>query len=291
MSSIMTDRLKQDLYETVEAISVDFCSKIGITIPVGKDSLSMQTSWTNEEDKFINTAPLSLVITAFSAVDDVNEVITPQIKNINGSILLLIDLGQGRNRMGGSCFSQIYNRKLGETPDIEDPELLKRFFNLIATLKSKSLIQAYHDRSDGGLFACVSEMAFAGNMGVDISLDAANEEEMLQFLFTEELGCVIQIHKEDLEVVLEILNNASLSDCYYPIGNVVVDKKITIQNKNQFSKSFDLKILRQSWSKMSYEMQKLRDNPETAEEGFKKQLDEEDPGLNPVINFDTPKID
>ena len=291
MSSIMTDRLKQDLYETVEAISVDFCSKIGITIPVGKDSLSMQTSWTSEENKFINTAPLSLVISAFSPVDDVNKVITPQLKNINESILLLIDLGEGQNRMGGSCFSQIYNRNLGETPDIEDPELLKRFFNLIGTMKSKNLIQAYHDRSDGGLFACVSEMAFAGNMGVELSLHARNQEEMLQLLFTEELGCVIQIYKKDLEVVLEILNDASLSDCSYEIGNVLKDKRITIQDTNRFSKSFDLMMLRQAWSKMSYEMQKIRDNPETAEEGFRKQLDEEDPGLNPVISFDTPKID
>ena len=154
-------------------------------------------------------------------------------------------------------------------------------------MKSKNLIQAYHDRSDGGLFACVSEMAFAGNMGVELSLDARNQEEILQLLFTEELGCVIQIYKKDLEVVLEILNDASLSDCSYEIGNVLKDKRITIQDTNRFSKSFDLMMLRQAWSKMSYEMQKLRDNPETAEEGFKKQLDEEDPGLNPVIRFDT----
>ena len=290
MSSIMTDRLKQDLYETVEAISVDFCSKIGITIPVGKDSLSMQTSWVNEEKQYKNTAPLSLVISAFSPIDDVNNVITPQLKDKSESILLLIDLGQGQNRMGGSCLSQIYNRSLGETPDIENPEALKKFFNAITKLKSRMLIQAYHDRSDGGLFACVSEMAFAGNMGLDLSLEAANQEELLKLLFSEELGCVIQIQNGDLDDVLDILNEASLSNSIYPIGTVVKDKQISIKN-NEFNHSFDLKTLRQAWSKMSYEMQKLRDNPETAEEGFKKILDVNDPGLNPKIKFGPTQID
>ena len=290
MSSIMTDRLKQDLYETVEAISVDFCSKIGITIPVGKDSLSMQTSWINEEKQYKNTAPLSLVISAFSPIDDVNNVITPQLKDKSESILLLIDLGQGQNRMGGSCLSQIYNRSLGETPDIENPEVLKKFFNAITKLKSRMLIQAYHDRSDGGLFACVSEMAFAGNMGLDLSLEAANQEELLKLLFSEELGCVIQIQNGDLDDVLDILNEASLSNSIYPIGTVVKDKQISIKN-NEFNHSFDLKTLRQAWSKMSYEMQKLRDNPETAEEGFKKILDVNDPGLNPKIKFGPTQID
>ena len=290
MSSIMTDRLKQDLYETVEAISVDFCSKIGITIPVGKDSLSMQTSWVNEEKQYKNTAPLSLVISAFSPIDDVNNVITPQLKDKSESILLLIDLGQGQNRMGGSCLSQIYNRSLGETPDIENPEVLKKFFNAITELKSRMLIQAYHDRSDGGLFACVSEMAFAGNMGLDLSLEAANQEELLKLLFSEELGCVIQIQNGDLDDVLDILNEASLSNSIYPIGTVVKDKQISIKN-NEFNHSFDLKTLRQAWSKMSFEMQKLRDNPETAEEGFKKILDVNDPGLNPKIKFGPTQID
>ena len=290
MSSIMTDRLKQDLYETVEAISVDFCSKIGITIPVGKDSLSMQTSWVNEEKQYKNTAPLSLVISAFSPIDDVNNVITPQLKDKSESILLLIDLGQGQNRMGGSCLSQIYNRSLGETPDIENPEVLKKFFNAITKLKSRMLIQAYHDRSDGGLFACVSEMAFAGNMGLDLSLEAANQEELLKLLFSEELGCVIQIQNGDLDDVLDILNEASLSNSVYPIGTVVKDKQISIKN-NEFNHSFDLKTLRQAWSRMSYEMQKLRDNPETAEEGFKKILDVNDPGLNPKIKFSPTQID
>ena len=291
MSSIMTDRLKQDLYETVEAISVNFCSKIGITIPVGKDSLSMQTSWKDEDEQLINTAPLSLVISAFSPVKDVNKVITPQLKDISESMLILIDLGQGRNRMGGSCLSQIYNRSFGETPDIEDPELLKRFFNAVTELKSKKLIQAYHDRSDGGLFACVSEMAFAGNLGLELSLDAECEEETIKSLFSEELGCIIQIDKGDLDEVMRILTDASLSDSSHPIGNVVKEKQISIRNNGQFFKSFELKALREAWSKMSYEMQKLRDNPETAKQGFMKQLDEKDPGLNPMINFDSTKID
>ena len=290
MSSIMTDRLKQDLYETVEAISINFCSKIGITIPVGKDSLSMQTSWRNEGDQLINTAPLSLVISAFSPIKNVNKVITPQLKNIKESKLLLIDLGQGKNRMGGSCLSQIYKQSFGETPDIQDPELLKSFFNAITELKSRNLIQAYHDRSDGGLFACVSEMAFAGNMGVELSLDDESNEGTLRSLFSEELGCVVQIDKGDLDEVIGVLSDASLSDCSYSIGDVVKDKRISIQNKGQFSKSFELRMLREAWSRMSYEMQKLRDNPETAEQGFMKQLDEKDPGLNPKINFDSTKF-
>ena len=221
MSSIMTDRLKQDLYETVEAISVDFCSKIGITIPVGKDSLSMQTSWDKEDDEYSITAPLSLVISAFAPVGNVKKVITPQLKNEEGSILMLVDLGLGLNRMGGSCLSQVYNRNLGETPDIDNPELLKNFFDAITELKSKDLIMAYHDRSDGGLFSCIAEMAFAGNLGVELTLRASSNDEVLKHLFSEELGCVIQINSQDLNNVEYIMDKFSLSKHTKKIGKVI----------------------------------------------------------------------
>ena len=152
MSSIKTDSQKQALFDTVQAVTLDFCSKIGLTIPVGKDSLSMQTTWSEENLEKEITAPLSLIISAFAPIDNVTRTITPQLKVSNNSLLILIDLGQGKNRLGGSCLAQVYSRSLGEPADVENPFCLKDFFNAVTELKSLDKIMAYHDRSDGGLF-------------------------------------------------------------------------------------------------------------------------------------------
>ena len=290
MSSIQTDSQKQALFETVRSVTIDFCSKIGLTIPVGKDSLSMQTTWKEDKQENQVTAPLSLIISAFAQVDDVNKTITPQLKRQNDSLLVLIDLGKGFNRLGASCLAQVYNRSLGESPDI-DPVLLSSFFKAITDLKVNNKILAYHDRSDGGLFATVTEMAFAGNTGVRVDLNTGSADETLALLFSEEVGAVIEIDKKDLDSVKSILQKHSLDGLSSVIGETQINKEIILETGHNHSINFDLKELRKAWSQLSFRMQSLRDNPKTAKEGFEAMLDELDPGMTTKINFSQTKQD
>jgi len=290
MSSIQTDSQKQALFETVRAVTIDFCSQIGLTIPVGKDSLSMQTTWKTDEKEHQVTAPLSLIISAFAQVDDVNKTITPQLKRQNGSLLLLIDLGKGLNRLGASCLAQVYNRSLGESPDI-DPDLLSSLFKAITDLKLNNKILAYHDRSDGGLFATLTEMAFAGNTGVKVDLNTGSIDETLALLFSEEIGAVIEIDKNEVDSVMNILQNHSLDGLSTVIGETQNNKRIILETGHNHSINFDLRELRKAWSELSFRMQSLRDNPKTAKEGFEAMLDEEDPGITTKVNFSRTKKD
>ena len=285
MSSIQTDAQKQALFETVRAVTIDFCSQIGLTIPVGKDSLSMQTTWTADDQENQVTAPLSLIISAFAQVDDVNKTITPQLKRQGDSLLLLIDLGKGNNRLGASCLAQIYNRSLGESPDIDNPGLLKTFFDAITDLKARNTILAYHDRSDGGLFATVTEMAFAGNTGVSVHLKTGTIDETLSLLFSEEIGAVLEIDENNLETVMNVLQEYSLEGLASIIGRTQESKQISLETDHGFSSTFTLRELRQSWSELSFRMQSLRDNPETAKEAFEATLDVSDPGITAKITF------
>jgi len=183
----------EKLYRAVEAVGLDFCPKLGIAIPVGKDSMSMKTSWKEADDQKSVISPLSLIITAFSPVNDVRRTLTPQIiVDAENTSLLYIDLGQNKNRMGGSILAQTYN-SIGENPpDIDDAILLKNFFRVIQDLNRADMLLSYHDRSDGGLFTTLIEMAFAGHTGIDITLDES-ENKVLEVLFNEELGAVIQV--------------------------------------------------------------------------------------------------
>ena len=288
MSSIKTDSQKQALFDTVQAVTLDFCSKIGLTIPVGKDSLSMQTTWSEENLEKEITAPLSLIISAFAPIDNVTRTITPQLKVSNNSLLILIDLGQGKNRLGGSCLAQVYSRSLGEPADVKNPFCLKGFFNAVTELKSLDKIMAYHDRSDGGLFATLSEMAFAGNMGINIDLKTASKEESLSLLFAEEAGAVIQINSSDLKLVMETLKKYSLDQSAVVIGETTPSKQITIKTNHADAEIFDLRALREMWSELSFRMQSLRDNPESAKEAFNSLLDDDDPGSSSKITFSQP---
>ena len=286
MSSIETDAQKQALYETVKAVTLDLCSKLGLVIPVGKDSLSMQTTWEEEGVSKTVVAPLSLVISAFAPVVDVRDTITPELKKTKDSKLLLIDLGCGKNRLGASCLSQAFNFAAGEPADLDDPELLANFFSAITTLKQQHKILAYHDRSDGGLFATLCEMSFAGKMGLTINLNAESKHETIAALFSEELGAVIQVDAGQCSEVFKVFEDFKLSECVSVVADVTEKDEIVINSKSGDKQVFSLFSLRQIWSELSYKMQSLRDNPVTAREGFEALLDEEDPGIQPIISFD-----
>ena len=198
------------LFDAVKAIGLELCPELGIAIPVGKDSMSMRTVWEEDGEARSVTSPLSLIVTAFAPVEDVRNALTPEISGEKQTELLLIDLGDGKNRLGGSALGQVYSQLGSEPPDLDHPSDLKDFFSAIQKLNSERLLLAYHDRSDGGLFTTLVEMAFAGGVGVDIELPK-DVREALPFLFSEELGAVIQVRSHELELALAVLDEFGLS--------------------------------------------------------------------------------
>ena len=199
------------LYETVKAVGLELCPALGIAIPVGKDSMSMKTVWEQDGERRAMTAPLSLIVSAFAPVTDARRTLTPQLRlDLGDTDLILIDLGAGRNRLGGSCLAQVYGQVGNQGPDLEHPETLKRFFAAIRELAGEGLILAYHDRSDGGLFVTLCEMAFAGRCGLEIDLDALGSDDLLGVLFNEELGAVIQVRHTDTDDALKVLHDHGL---------------------------------------------------------------------------------
>ncbi len=208
------------LYETVKAVGLELCPALGIAIPVGKDSMSMKTVWEQDGERRAMTAPLSLIVSAFAPVTDARRTLTPQLRlDLGDTDLILIDLGAGRNRLGGSCLAQVYGQVGNQGPDLEHPETLKRFFAAIRELAGERLILAYHDRSDGGLFVTLCEMAFAGRCGLDIDLDALGSDDLLGVLFNEELGAVIQVRHTDTDDALKVLHDHGLGPLSFVIGS------------------------------------------------------------------------
>jgi len=272
------------LFDTVKAVGMELCPALGIAIPVGKDSLSMKTVWQEGGKNKVMTSPLSLIITAFAPVLDVRNTLTPELKN-EDSVLLLIDLGQGKNRLGGSVLAQVYNQLGSQAPDLDDAGLFKRFFDTIQTLNDKGLILAYHDRADGGLLATVAEMQFAGRRGVDLDVSEL-PGDTLSALFNEELGAVLQIKHADLNQVARLLDQAGLDDDSYVIGRVVEGQNLRILGSGQELFSASRAELQQTWSEVSYRMQALRDNPDCAKQQFDRIADHNDPGLSAVLTFD-----
>ncbi len=272
------------LFDTVKAIAMDLCPELGIAIPVGKDSLSMKTVWRDESGEKTMTSPLSLIITAFAPVVDIRQTLTPELKN-EESLLLLIDLSQGKNRLGGSVLAQVYRQLGQECPDVDDAGPLKAFFETIQTLNRQQLIMAYHDRSDGGLLVTVSEMMFAGRQGVHLQLDSFGDD-ILGALFNEELGAVIQISPDNLEVVAQCLANAGLAQCCHQIGCVTPTQELKIMHQGRLIYKNSRAKLQQSWSQLSYQMQALRDNPDCAKQEFERIADDNDPGRNVKLTFD-----
>ena len=273
------------LFDTVEAVGMELCPALGIAIPVGKDSLSMKTIWTDNGQEKIMTSPLSLIVTAFAPVKDVSKTLTPQLKYIKDSLLILIDLGAGKNRLGGSVLAQVYNQIGVDCPDIDDSGLLKAFFNSIQTLNSQNKLISYHDRSDGGLLATVTEMMFASRLGASLSLDELGHD-VLSTLFNEELGAVVQIRASDYAEVINLLDKSGLSHCTSVIGKVVKEQQLTIHLGDNLIYSASRAKLQTIWSEVSYRMQALRDNPNCAKQQFERISDDSDPGLTASLTFD-----
>ena len=279
----------EKLYDTVRAVGMELCPELGITIPVGKDSMSMRTVWEDDGEAKSMTAPTSLIITGFAPVTDVRKTLTPQLRTDQGETdLILLDLGNGKNRLGLSALAQVYNEVGQEVPDVDDAQQLVAFFTAVQELNKQGLILAYHDRADGGLFATVAEMAFAGRTGVDVNLDllAADETEFAAALFAEELGAVIQVKRDDLQIVLTELNAAGLGEAAKVIGSLNPDDMLQFSFDDEAVYSQSRVQLQRWWAETSYQMQALRDNSECAKQEYDALLDTENPGLNAKLSFD-----
>ncbi|MDP1957022.1 MAG: phosphoribosylformylglycinamidine synthase, partial [Rhodocyclaceae bacterium] len=296
------------LFDTVRAVGLEFCPALGVSIPVGKDSLSMRTRWEEEGQTKMVTAPLSLIVTAFAPCADIRNTLTPQLQRdaeVGETELILIDLGAGQNRLGGSALAQVYGQS-GDVPPDADAALLKTFFNAIQTLRPQIL--AYHDRSDGGLFAAVCEMSFAAHLGVSLNLDALcydplmndvdgiekrpellggrMQDRMLAAMFNEELGAVIQVRRAERDAVLQTLRDAGLGACAHVIGTLNDADEIRIWRNAKSALAVRRVELQRVWSEVSYQIARLRDDPTCAQEEFDALLDASDPGLSCNLGFD-----
>lgn len=271
-----------NLYDTVQAVGLELCPALGICIPVGKDSMSMRTGWQDRTGKSCKqVSPLSLVVTGFSSVEEVRATATPDLKS-DDSVLLLIDLGAGRNRLGGSVLAQVYNQMGEETPDLDDPKAFLGFFNSIQQLLREDLILSYHDRSDGGLLATIAEMAFAGRKGVHLILDklvSQNSEnsdpkqEALAALFTEELGAVIEVQSSLLPRIMEVLAENGISSISHLIGSTTDQPELEIKLGDGTLYCESITTLNRTWFELSYQMQARRDNPDCAREEYDALLE------------------
>ncbi|GGW48933.1 MULTISPECIES: phosphoribosylformylglycinamidine synthase [Halomonadaceae] len=280
----------QALYDAVHAVGMELCPALGIAVPVGKDSMSMRTAWQegdDAEEKSI-TSPLSLVVTGFAPVTDALATLTPQINlEQDESDLILIDLGNGQNRLGGSALAQVYGQVGDECPDVDDPEDLKAFFEVIQGLNRDGKLLAYHDRSDGGLLVTLLEMAFAGHAGLEIKLDWLIDEPVEAFnaLFAEELGAVIQVNRQHTEEVLTQFAMAGIETCGV-IARPRYDDQVRVTLFEEPLLETTRQLTQRTWAETSYRLQALRDNPECAKNEFDNLLDVRDPGLSAAPTFD-----
>jgi phosphoribosylformylglycinamidine synthase len=270
---------EQALFDAVRAVGMDLCPALGIAIPVGKDRLSMRTRW--DEGEVVS--PMTLIVTAFAPVTDAQLTLTPQLRPDAGPTrLLLVDLGNGRNRLGGSVLAQCYGQIGDEAPDLDDAGQFATFFNAIQALNRAGLLLAYHDRSDGGLLACLAEMAFAGRVGLDIDLGVSTVgEAVLPMLFAEELGAVVQIRAADLQAVTAVLTGLRWVD----LGAPRDDQKVIFRRDAQVLLETDRVALQSFWAEPSLRLQRLRDNPQCADEEHAR-IAENDPGLSCRLAFD-----
>jgi phosphoribosylformylglycinamidine synthase len=298
------------LFDTVRAVALELCPQLGISIPVGKDSLSMRTGWSENGEQKEVVSPLSLIVSAFAPCEDVRRVLTPQLRSAHDAggdtELLLIDLGSGKNRLGGSMLAQVYGGFGDEVPDLDDAGLLRRYFECVQALAGDSLILAYHDRSDGGLFVTLCEMAFASHTGITVNVDmlaydaqahdidgnerkpelmyGRDRERVLAALFAEELGAVIQVRASDRRRVLERLRGAGLPAWLIGSPNTRDEIRV-VRNAKPIFKA-ERVALQQAWSEVTWHMQALRDNPGCAREEFERIADAADPGLHASLGFE-----
>ncbi|KNC98354.1 phosphoribosylformylglycinamidine synthase [Spizellomyces punctatus DAOM BR117] len=278
------------LYDAVQAVGLDLCPKLGLTIPVGKDSMSMKTKWRSPEgEEKAVTAPLSLIITAYGPVTDVRQTLTPQLRTgEEETTLMLIDLACGKQRLGGSCLAQVYNELGTEAPDVESPQALKAFWDAMQIARKQGLVLAYHDRSDGGLFTTIVEMCFAGHVGCSIDLSPLGGSDPTAALFNEELGAVIQVRTSQVDQVRRVFKEAGYPSVHLHSIGVVGQ---TGSDAITFSWGASVRLVgsrlvyHRRWAETSYRMQALRDNPECAQAEYDSLLDVHDPGLRAKLSY------
>lgn len=274
------------LYEAVKAVGEELCPALGITIPVGKDSMSMKTKWQENGEQKEVTSPLSLIITAFARVEDIRKTVTPQLRtDLGETSLILIDLGNGQNRLGATALAQVY-KQLGDKPaDVDNAAQLKGFFDAVQTLVRNEKLVAYHDKGDGGLLVTLAEMAFAGHCGIKANIETLSDDA-LAALFNEELGAVVQVKNDELNAVLATLAAHGLEACAHVIGEVEASDRLLITCGEEVLIERSRTELRTIWAEMTHKMQALRDNSACADQEFAAKQDNRDPGLNAKLTYD-----
>jgi len=275
------------LFDTVHAVAMELCPALGVSIPVGKDSLSMKTAWNDGGVPKEVTAPLSLIVSAFAPVADVRSTLTPELRTDSGETsLMLVDLGRGKCRLGGSALAQVYGALGNVAPDAE-VAALKSFFESVQRLNREKKLLAYHDRSDGGLVATLCEMMFAGGCGASLDLgDLAKDAEALAVLFNEELGAVLQVRQSDVGAVRAAFSETGLGDAVHVIGAPTKEKRLRVVSASRTLVDESLIDLKRTWSETSYHLQRMRDNPQCAEEERERIADGRDEGLHAALSFD-----
>jgi phosphoribosylformylglycinamidine synthase len=298
------------LFDTVRAVGMELCPALGISIPVGKDSLSMRTTWRDADGDKSVTSPISLIVTAFSPVTDIRRSLTPQLRtDLGDTRLLLIDLGRGKNRLGASALAQVMQQLGNQVPDVDSADDLKGFFAAIQRLNQQGQILAYHDRSDGGAFVTLCEMAFAGHCGLSLNIDmltlegehasdwgdsknwasqvAERRNELsLRALFSEELGAVIQIRADQQSAVMQVLREYNLGACSHIVGQPNATDVVEIMRDAKTIFSQPRIELQRLWSETSWRIARLRDNPASADAEYDRVLEQNDPGITPLVPFD-----
>jgi phosphoribosylformylglycinamidine synthase len=268
-----------NLFAAVEAVGKELCPAWDITIPVGKDSLSMRTCWKENDTTYDVISPVTLVVSAFAPVKDLQNTLTPLLNTKINTSLLFICLAQNQKRLGGSIFAQVTNQVSNITPDIDNPEVMKQFLAALNHLKARKMILAYHDKSDGGLLACLCEMAFASHCGLDIDLTSFADNDAIACLLNEELGVVIQIETKHEDDVRAIFADCGLAHSIHEIAKVNENQEINIYLNSKKIYSEKRAVLQALWSKTSYMMQRLRDNPDCATSAYRIILEDSNPGL------------
>ncbi len=272
------------LFDTVHAVGMELCPQLGISIPVGKDSMSMKTTWKEGEQNKAVTAPLSLIVTAFAPSPDARKTLTPQLAADTDTVVLLFDLGAGKNRLGGSALAQVYKQVGDVAPDVDDATALKAFFDFIQRYNAAGKLLAYHDRSDGGMLVALCEMTFASHIGLDINLDELKGDDFA-VLFNEELGALVQVRRADLADIFVQCEEVGLHNVH-EVARLNTSGTVTIKRAGKVLYSENAITLRRTWSETTYQMQKLRDNPLCAQQEFDRTLDAGDVGLHAKLTYD-----
>jgi len=276
----------EKLFDAVRTVGMELCPQLGITVPVGKDSMSMRTRWQENGVEKSVTAPMSLIISAFAPVLHVRKTVTPQLRTDKGSTaLFLLDLGNKKNRLGASALAQVFGQIGDEAPDLDQPQQLAQFFALMQEALEQNLLLAYHDRSDGGLWATVAEMAFAGHCGVDVAIQELGDDP-LAALFAEEPGAVLQVRAEDVETLQQLAEQYQLTACLHRIGFINGDDQLRVLDGSNTVLEMPRVDALALWWETSYRLQALRDNPECAQQEKQTVLDNENPGLSVSLSFD-----